>query len=104
MPPETNGWNEWSRHVLAELERLNNELKSEHDTIDKNKDEMNKKIDEKVQCVLKKIDELKDQMTKKYDEMRESVITLKVKVALIGGFAGLVVSGLVTLVIRLVSK
>ena len=25
MPPSTdgNGWNEWSRHVLAELERLN---------------------------------------------------------------------------------
>jgi len=23
MPPEHNGWNEWSRHVLAELERLN---------------------------------------------------------------------------------
>lgn len=21
--PESNGWNEWSRHVLAELERLN---------------------------------------------------------------------------------
>lgn len=24
MPPNDNGWNEWSRHVLAELERLNN--------------------------------------------------------------------------------
>lgn len=24
---ETNGWNEWSRHVLAELERNNEELK-----------------------------------------------------------------------------
>ena len=23
MSPEQNGWNEWSRHVLAELERLN---------------------------------------------------------------------------------
>jgi hypothetical protein len=22
--PLSNGWNEWSRHVLAELERLNN--------------------------------------------------------------------------------
>ena len=43
-------------------------------------------------------------MTKKYDEIKESVITLKVKVALIGGFAGLVVSGLVTLALRLVMK
>lgn len=23
MNPPTNGWNEWSKHVLAELERLN---------------------------------------------------------------------------------
>jgi hypothetical protein len=27
MVPEANGWNEWSRHVLAELERNNDELK-----------------------------------------------------------------------------
>jgi len=24
---ESNGWNEWSRHVLSELERNNDELK-----------------------------------------------------------------------------
>jgi hypothetical protein len=23
LPPKENGWNEWSKHVLAELERLN---------------------------------------------------------------------------------
>ena len=103
-PDETNGWNEWSRHVLAELERLNEEYKSLHGTLDRNKDELYREMDKKSQCVLKKLDELRDQMTVKYDQVRESVITLKVKVALIGGFAGLVVSGLITLLIRMLTK
>jgi len=25
--PEPNGWNEWGKHVLAELERLNSQCK-----------------------------------------------------------------------------
>jgi len=101
---KVNGWNEWSRHVLAELERLNEEYKSLHGTLDRNKDELYREMDKKSQCVLKKLDELRDQMTVKYDQVRESVITLKVKVALIGGFAGLVVSGLITLLIRMLTK
>jgi hypothetical protein len=71
MTPQTNGWNEWSRHVLAELERLDKDIHG---------------------------------IEKKLDEIKEAIITLKVKVALIGGAAGLVVGGIISFVVRSLTK
>ena len=33
--PEPNGWNEWSRHVLSELERLDRDIRNLDDKVDK---------------------------------------------------------------------
>jgi vacuolar-type H+-ATPase subunit I/STV1 len=37
---ETNGWNEWSMHVLKELERLNNNYEKMHSEIQKTNQEI----------------------------------------------------------------
>jgi len=39
---EQNGWNEWSRHVLKELERLNDNYESLRDTHEEIKTEVSK--------------------------------------------------------------
>ena len=107
MPPDektTNGWNEWSRHVLLELERLSDGIKELDEKIDKNKDELNKKIDDKFQAVMDSISNVKDQFRDKVDGVNRQLIALKVKVALIGGFAGLLISGIVSLVVHWLTK
>jgi archaellum component FlaC len=71
MTPETNGWNEWSRHILKELERLDDDVKH---------------LSDKISLV------------------REDIATLKIKVAVIGGGAGLVVGGVISLLARLLAK
>ena len=107
MPPEekaTNGWNEWSRHVLLELERLDDSVKELHVKIDKNKDDLNAKVDEKCQAILNEIVGIKDKFTDKINDMNRQVTALKVKVALIGGFAGLIISGIVSLIVHWLTK
>ena len=54
---EQNGWNEWSKHVLKELERLNNNYES----IQENVREINAKIstfNTEVNLVKKEVDDL----------------------------------------------
>lgn len=101
---ETNGWNEWSRYVLAELERLDENGSDLLKRIDTCKDETNKKLDDKFTALMKEIQNSKDVFVEKLDSVREQVITLKVKVAMIGGLAGLIMSGAITLLIHLLTK
>jgi predicted nucleic acid-binding Zn-ribbon protein len=70
MTPEINGWNEWSHHVLKELERLDDDVKG---------------LSDKIGLV------------------REDIAALKVKVAVIGGGAGLIVGGIISLLSRILS-
>jgi len=44
LPMVKNGWSEWSRHVLAELERLNDHVKGLEDKIDGMKDDWHQEI------------------------------------------------------------
>lgn len=100
----TNGWNEWSRHVLLELERLDEDIKELQRCVGKNKDDTSSKISECHKALMDRLDSLRTDNEKRFGDMRTDLVTLKVKVALIGGFAGLVASGLVTLLIRLLAK
>jgi hypothetical protein len=66
-----NGWNEWSRYVLKELERLN---------------------------------ECYDKQTTKLDDLKTSNTTMKVQMGFIGGVSGLVVSAIISLLIKYMVK
>jgi hypothetical protein len=77
MPP-SNGWSEWSKHVLAELERFNGEL----------------------QTLNEKIEDLKsEELRKVYIE----IATLKVKSSVWGGVAGLI-AALIVLVLAYIER
>jgi hypothetical protein len=67
-PDSPNGWNEWSKYVLKELERLN-------------------------LCY--------EALDGKTDDIKEVLVAMKVKMGFIGGVAGLVVGGIISLVVRL---
>lgn len=60
IPEKTNGWNEWSRHVLAELKRIN-------DTCDN--------LDNKIQAVSDDVTELKLESISKRKDLEGSVKT-----------------------------
>jgi hypothetical protein len=70
MDPETtsNGWNEWSKHVLLELNRLNGLYSQLTDAIQERNDAMNKEI----------------------QDIRVELATLKVRASIWGALAGLV--------------
>ncbi len=67
MSDESNGWNEYKRLVVSELDRL---------------------------------DESINKLSGKIDAMREDMVSLKVKMAMIGAAAGVVVSAIVSIFIK----
>jgi len=62
----SNGWNEWSKHVLKELERLNSNYESLHDKIDSIKSDVHEEISAiknditKVKAMQYGLDEMKE--------------------------------------------
>jgi len=63
-----NGWNEWSKHVLLELNRLNDLYSGLTDALQERNDAINKEI----------------------QEVRVELATLKIKASLWGATAGMV--------------
>ena len=55
MPENENGWNEWSRHVLKELERLNEQY------------ENLREINEEIKNEIVKFDSIKDEIVQLKD-------------------------------------
>lgn len=49
--PNQNGWNEWSRHVLAELQRLHGTIENLEDKIEVLKDDFTKNFNEELRKV-----------------------------------------------------
>jgi len=85
------GWNEWSKHVLAELERLNKNIdavRTEIQTI-------------KFQAVSR--EDYRD-LRKDADRLKIEIAVLKAKSAIIGGIAGIIGSGIVALAVSLISR
>ena len=70
MDPETtsNGWNEWSKHVLLELNRLNGLYSQLTVALQERNDAMNKEI----------------------QDIRVELATLKVRASIWGALAGLI--------------
>ena len=68
----TNGWNEWSRFVLKELERLNDRYE---------------RLDDKLDS---KITMLSEELTKKYHKSSNDITMLKVKAGVWGALAGVI--------------
>lgn len=70
---KSNGWNEWSKHVLKELERLNANYESLHDKIDSIKADVGEEIAivkndiTKVKAMQYTLDEMK-QWKKSYED------------------------------------
>ena len=70
---KTNGWNEWSKHVLKELERLNTNYESLHDKIDSIKEDVGEEISTlknditKVKAMTYSLDDMKA-WKKQYEE------------------------------------
>lgn len=68
-----NGWNEWSKHVLKELERLNQNYESLNNKIDSIKTDVSEEISEirnditKVKAMQYSLDEMKE-WKKMYEE------------------------------------
>lgn len=62
----TNGWNEWSKHVLKELERLNTNYESLNTKIDSIKSDVHEEISDlrnditKVKAMQYTLDEMKE--------------------------------------------
>lgn len=78
-----NGWNEWSRHVLAELQRLHGTIENLEDKIEVVKDDLNRRIES-----------LKDEHTKYLNEelrkVQIDIAMLKVKSGVWGLIGGLI--------------
>ena len=64
---EPNGWNEWGKHVLAELERLNAELAA---------------------------------LRRDFNQLQHKFVAAEVKLAMIGGVAGMVMAGAISMVLK----
>ena len=68
MDGRGNGWNEWSKHVLAELERLN----------------------EQYEKITNEIQRVNSRNLKVVQDLRVELATLKVKASIWGATAGMV--------------
>lgn len=75
-----NGWNEWSRHVLKELERLNENIESNR-TVSEKKDEK----------IITGLNDLKL-------EFATFKVKIEMKTGLIGIIAGMIIPGLYILI------
>lgn len=49
--PHQNGWNEWSRHVLAELQRLHGTIENLEDKIEILKDDFTKNFNDELRKI-----------------------------------------------------
>ena len=75
---DTNGWNEWSKHVLKELERLNQNYESLNNKIDGIRTDVHEEISDvrnditKLKTIVYTVDEIK-----KWKSSYEDVAALK---------------------------
>lgn len=72
-----NGWNQWSKYVLKELERLNESILRSEKTNAETSEKLNIHIDNKVQHLDNKI-----------ENINKDIISLKIKSAGWGFLAG----------------
>jgi len=56
---ESEGWTQWSKHVLLELERLNNDIEKEQDK----REDRNEVVDNKINDMSTELTKLKVKMT-----------------------------------------
>lgn len=75
-PKSQNGWNEWSRHVLAELKRLTMEVG---------------KLDKSMQSD-------KIELLKNIERIRSDIQLLKFQASMWGMIAGFIVSGIIAFI------
>lgn len=76
---QKSGWNEWSRHVLAELHRLNDQ----HSSIEDQIESLKKNFSDKV-------DSIKDNLHQEIQTLHIEIATLKVKSGVWGLMGGLI--------------
>lgn len=79
--PGGNGWNEWRRHVLAELKRLNGAIEHLYTEI-------------KTEMKL---------MQERQSKTDAEIALLKSKLALIGTVTGLFAGGIISLIVALIT-
>lgn len=65
MEPDT--WNEWGKHVLAEIQRLSNEIAA---------------------------------LRRDFNQLQTKFVAAEVKLAMIGGVAGMVMAGAISMVLK----
>jgi hypothetical protein len=93
-----NGWNEWSKHVLIEIERLNNGLKATDLSITDLRITLEKRLADLKSEVLEKINEEKDLATTDALEQKLAIRELMVKAG-VWGLLGGIIPGAITLLI-----
>ena len=76
---QKNSWNEWSRHVLAELQRLNDQYADTEDHIELLK-----------RTFMDKVDSIKDSLHAEAQTLHVEIAMLKVKSGVWGLLGGLV--------------
>jgi predicted ATP-dependent serine protease len=104
MSTDTNGWNEWSKHVLLELERLDSTTKELKLLVEQSRRETLEQLDNKCQNLLQRIDAIQERLSEKYTDLHGSVVALRVQMALIGAISGVIASGVVSFLVRIFSK
>ena len=81
---QANGWNEWSRHVLAELVRLNNEIIRLNESLDSASKDISKSVEniraehkDACDCLRKDREKAISEMKKEQMVMEKEIASLR---------------------------
>jgi F0F1-type ATP synthase assembly protein I len=77
-----NGWNEYKRRVLFQLDHLT----------------------DRSDVIEKKIDETKEHLSKQITDVEKDIVMIKAKAAAYGGIAGLIASIIVGIIVGLILR
>lgn len=91
-PYRANGWGEWARHVLQELERFETDRKQQDEKVEK----IQKELDEKI-------DKNKDETNRRFSDLEIKVARLEVKAG-VWGIVGSLVGFLIYLIVNMVKN
>ena len=94
MPPErdSNGWDEWKRFVLSELERIAGYTKETRDAMDKHCVETRAEATDNYQKIINIINALEIRMMQEVNAVDKKVVALQVKAGFWGIIGGAVLS------------
>lgn len=76
---EKNGWNEWSRHIIGAIERLDKQLETLRDELNKANLDIAKLsyLNTSLVEIEKKLMHIREDVISQDDEMREAVVALE---------------------------